>query len=178
MLGGTIRIVSRLGILAIALASAACGGGSSAAGPNGPTAAPSCPVTMEGPFARTMQLARPLPARGGVVADGTYELTVMGVDKVDPRPGQIVEDLRWHITFTTDQRDARHQEGAVSMAFGVPPQVQCGVGRFAVVGNVLRFATPMRGLSEVAFSVTPDGFVIDSPDGGSLDVKSFAFRRR
>ena len=168
-------VASSLAIL-LALAGAACGGGSPA--PGGPTGAPSCPVTMEGPFARPMQMPRPLPARGGVLADGSYELTVMGVDQVDTRPGHIIEDLRWHITFTTDQRDARHQEGTVSMAFGVPPQVQCGVGRFAVVGTTLRFATPMRGMSEVAFSVTADGFVIDSPGGGGLDVKSFVFRRR
>jgi len=110
--------------------------------------------------------------------DGTYDLASMLVDELETRPGHMAEGVRMRYTFTTDQRDATHEEGQVLVVGGVSPQLQCVAGRFARFGSELR-ATDLSGhMSAVTLSVTSDGLVFATPGGGQRDVKAMVFRRR
>ena len=138
-----------------------------------------CPVPMDGPLAQYVP-GRVPPPTGAPLPDGTFDLVDMLVDEVDTRTGAYLNGIRMRYTFVTDQRDAQHSEGRMVFVGGVAPQTGCTEGRFAVFGDELRMTAGMmtRGMGTVRIVVTPDGFVIDSPGGGTYDVKGWVFRRR
>lgn len=138
-----------------------------------------CPQTMHGPFVQTVIGPHPPPIRGGFIQDGVYDLVTYVADGIDNRPGHGNEGFRWEVRFETDpnRSDGYHQEGRMMTIIGRVPEVQCEIGRFATVGTTLRIVD-RKGANDAQYSVIADGFLIDSPRGGTLDPKVLIFRRR
>jgi hypothetical protein len=175
----------RLAALAACLVASGCGGGGggggagAGAGPWRPAAplGSICQRPSDAPYPQVVVSTQHPRGPAGPIPDGTYDAVAYFVDEADPPGRGHTGEVRTTLQLQTDQRDARHVEGALVVSYALAPAQDCQVGRFAIVGDRLRFALGSR-LEEHAFALTPDGFVIESPRGGTRDVKATVFRRR
>ena len=177
---GTRNALMRtLSILAICLCVPFVGACASGRRGGPPVDVSACPQAMRGPFVQTVIGPHPAPTRGGFIEDGVYDLVTYVADGIDNRPGHGSEGLRWEVRFQTDPNlsDGQHQEGRVMTIIGHTPQMQCEIGRFATFGTTLRIVD-RKGPNDAQYSVIADGFLIDSPRGGTFDPKVLIFRRR